>query len=285
MTDFDDIRLNKSTGGREEPPSGRRGPWIAVVAALVAVAAAFAVYLLFPERPQAPPASTTPDSSTARQEPLPTVAGEPGEDVDLPPLGETDPLLRQMVQRLSSHPRVASWLTTQGLVRNFTVVTVNIANGRTPATHLRAVAPSATFRTRGPEDHLVLDARSYTRYDEYADAVAGLDARGTARLYATLKPRIEEAYRELGEPEESFDVVLERAIRELLRVPVVEEDVRLQAKPLSYAYADPRLESLSPAQKHLLRMGPRNVRLIQAKLREVASYLGIPESRLPPPAD
>lgn len=284
MTDFEDIRLNKSTGGLEEPPPGRRGPWIAVVAALVAVAAAFAVYLLFPERPQAPSSSTA-DSSTAKPEPLPTVAGEPGEDIDLPPLGETDPLLRQMVQRLSSHPRVASWLTTQGLIRNFTVVTVNIANGRTPATHLRAVAPTATFRTRGPEEHLLLDTRSYTRYDEYADAVAGLDARGTARLYATLKPRIEEAYGELGEPDESFDVVLERAIRELLRVPLVEEDVRLRARPLSYAYADQRLESLSPAQKHLLRMGPRNVRLIQAKLREIASYLGIPESRLPPPAD
>jgi hypothetical protein len=284
MTDLGDIRLSRSDGDPEEPPSSRRGPWIAVVAALVAVAAAFAVYLLFPERPQTQPASTTAESPDTRPEPLPTVAGEPGDDIELPPLDESDPLLRQLVQRLSSHPRVASWLATRGLIRNFTVVTVNIANGRTPATHLRAVAPTATFRTRGPEDQLLIDSRSYTRYDEYADAVEGLDARGTARLYATVRPRIEEAYRQLGEPDESFDVVLERAIRELLRVPVVDGDVRLHPRPLAYAYADPRLEALSPAQKHLLRMGPRNVRMIQAKLREIASYLGIPESRLPPPS-
>ena len=42
------------------------------------------------------------------------------------------------------------------------------------------------------------------------------------------------------------------------------------------------LESLTNAQKQLLRMGPRNVKLIQAKLREVAVALGIPASRLPP---
>jgi hypothetical protein len=42
---------------------------------------------------------------------------------------------------------------------------------------------------------------------------------------------------------------------------------------IGYAYADPRLEGLSPPQKQLLRMGPENVKAIQAKLREIASFL------------
>jgi hypothetical protein len=46
--------------------------------------------------------------------------------------------------------------------------------------------------------------------------------------------------------------------------------------------ADERLESLSPAQKQLFRMGPRNVKIIQAKLRDIALYLGIPQNKLPP---
>jgi hypothetical protein len=282
MSDIGDFRLNRPPEGDADPPHRRRGPWIAAAAALAAVLIAFAVYLLFPERPEAPASSPATETAEPGGQPLPTVAGEPGDDIDLPPLDETDPLLRRLVQGLSSHPRVASWLTTNGLIRNFTVVTVNIANGRTPAGHLRSVAPAAAFRTSGPEEGLLLDPRSYTRYDDYADAVGELDARGTARLYATLKPRIEDAYRDLGEPDASFDVVLERAIRELLAVPIVEGEVRLRVRPMSYAYADPRLESLSPAQKHLLRMGPRNVRIIQAKLREIAPHLGIPESRLPP---
>jgi hypothetical protein len=40
------------------------------------------------------------------------------------------------------------------------------------------------------------------------------------------------------------------------------------------------LEELSPAQKHLLRMGPANVQKIQSKLRELASALGVSSSEL-----
>jgi hypothetical protein len=48
-----------------------------------------------------------------------------------------------------------------------------------------------------------------------------------------------------------------------------------------YAYANPSLEELTPAQRQFLRMGPRNMRIVKAKLREVAGFLGIPDSELP----
>jgi hypothetical protein len=44
---------------------------------------------------------------------------------------------------------------------------------------------------------------------------------------------------------------------------------------------DSKIEEMSPPQKHLLRMGPENVQLIQAKLRELARALGFPETDLP----
>ena len=37
---------------------------------------------------------------------------------------------------------------------------------------------------------------------------------------------------------------------------------------------DPALEALSPPQKHLLRMGPANARLVQSKIREIQAALG-----------
>ena len=43
-----------------------------------------------------------------------------------------------------------------------------------------------------------------------------------------------------------------------------------------------RAGELTAAQRQLLRMGPRNVRIVQAKLREVAGHLGIPGQNLPP---
>ena len=56
-------------------------------------------------------------------------------------------------------------------------------------------------------------------------------------------------------------------------MPVVEQDIRVEMKGegIGYEYADARLEDLNGAQKQLLRMGPKNVRLIQAQLRQFAT--------------
>jgi hypothetical protein len=279
MAQFDDYRLDKSETEIDTARGRRRVPTTAIVIALVVLAAAITAYVMWRGR-QAAPAQQTAESPAR----LPDVAppgAEAGEDIVLPELGATDPVVRELVARLSAHPKVAAWLATDGLIRNFTVVTYNIAQGRTPVRHLSGLGPSDTFRTSGPEEALFLDPASYERYDDYATAISELDARGTARLYATLKPRITEAYRELGYPEGDFDAVLERAIVELLRAPIVEGKVRLTPRVESYAYADQRLESLSTAQKQFLRMGPANVRRVQQKLRELAPYLGIAPERLP----
>ena len=106
------------------------------------------------------------------------------------------------------------------------------------------------------------------------------DRRADSHLYATLKPRIEEAHRDLGSAD-SFDRTLEQAIVSLLRTPVPTGGERLEAKGIGFAYVDPALEGLTGAQKHLLRTGPRNVRMIQASLRQIALALGIPAERLP----
>jgi hypothetical protein len=42
------------------------------------------------------------------------------------------------------------------------------------------------------------------------------------------------------------------------------------------------MESLPQAERQMIRMGPRNERIIQDKLREIAPFLGIDPSQLPP---
>ena len=194
-------------------------------------------------------------------------------DVDLPPLPQTDPIVRELVARLSSHPTIAAWLATNGLIANFTLVTLTIAEGRTPAQFLRSIAPRGPFRTTSSRDGLFVDPRSYERYNPHAEAIAALDPAGTASLYLTLKPRITDAYKELGFPEGDFDRVLERAIGVLLQTPTLDESAMLVPKGVTYAYKDPALQSLSPAQKQLLRLGPRNGQVVRGKLEEIAALL------------
>lgn len=280
MADFDDLKLDRP---REEatPPPPRMPLWLPIgVAVLIAALAALWYFGgQEPEQPEAVPRAAAPPTPTA-----PTrLPGEPGEDIPLPPLGETDALVRDLVARLSSHPVVAAWLTTDHLIRNMTVVTLRIANGQTPSGQLGAVRPTGDFQVRQAGSAIVIDPGTYARYDTHAAAVDGLDARGVARFYATIKPRIDDAYRELGAPHGDFDTTLERAIVELLKTPIVEGEIRLKSDGVEYLYADPALESLSHAQRQFLRMGPENMRIVKAKLREVAEHLGIPDAALPPP--
>jgi hypothetical protein len=276
MHDFDDLELDKTQEPVTPSPRSFAPIGTVVVISLIGVATAVLLwYYLSKERPSSDVRTKSELVAIPKTERPKALEGD---DITLPPLEATDPLVRELVGRLSSHPKVVAWFATGQLIRNFTVVVLNIAEGQTPATHLRAVPLTGTFiadvRTGVP----VIDPRSYRRYDDYADAVAALDAQGAARLYATLRPRIRDASAELGHPDD-FDAVVERAIGELLKTPVIDGPVALTAKGLGYEFADPRLASLTAAQRQLLRMGPRNVRAIQAKLREIAPYLGLAPDR------
>lgn len=279
MADFNDLQLDRSAA--DEPPPPRSTPWLWLGLGLVALLAAGWYFVARDRAPET--AAVTVENAPAPATPPARGPAEPGDDIPLPPLDESDALVRDLVARLSAHPTIAAWLTTDGLIRNFVVVVDNIANGQPPAVHLKAIPPQGKFQVRREGDRLLLDPASYSRYDRHAAAVDAIDARGAARLYATLRPRIDDAYRELGASRVDFDAALERAIVALLRTPVVEGEIPLRAEKVSYTYVDPRLESLTPAQRQFLRMGPRNMRIVKAKLREIAGYLGIPPESLPPP--
>ena len=274
MMDLNDLQLDKWRTPVEPERTGSR-VWVVVVSLIVVAAVAAAgYYLLWRKRQPAPADVRVHTEQAVPQAAAAKPVAESGEPIDLPPLDQSDTVVRDLVGRLSSHPAVAAWLTTDQLIRNFTTVVLNVSNGRTPSGQLTKLKPHEAFRvTSGPTP--AIDPRSYRRYDAYADAFAGLDAPGAARLYATLKPRIADAYRELGFPDGDFDRTLERAVNELLRTPVIEGNVPLVSRSVAYEFADPRLQSLSPAQRQLLRTGPRNVRLIQAKLREIAPLAGV----------
>jgi len=265
---------NTPAPGDVPPPPRSQFPVAALIVAAVLLFGLTAAYVFLrrpaPEAP-APAAVTKPP-------PAPAVR----EQVALPPLDEMDPLVRELVGKLSSHPVVAAWLTTDSLVLNFVAVTSRIANGVRPVAELKAIGPVPRFATRTVRDNTYIDRSSYRRYDRYAQAISALDARGVAELYNTLKPRIKEGYGRLTSGDDNFDPVLERAIVELLKVPVVEGEVELYPHGTVWAFADPHLQEMTAAQKQLLRMGPQNVRAVQGKLREIAASLAIPASRLPP---
>lgn len=293
MPDIPDLRLRQSSVSDDIDTSGIRNfpladdqlasdeqsKWIIIILLFVISAAAVGYVVFERQRAKTPTAVAAPVSAPAPPPAAAKPAGGPlvsAENIPLPPLGETDPLVRQLLVKLSSHPKVLAWLATNGLIENFAVATLNISDGKSPALqHWRSLAPESRFSVIHSANGAMLDPKSYRRYDAYAAAIGALDAPGTARLYLTLKPRIIEAYRNLGFPEGDFDSVLERAMHELVTTPAAPNDIALREKVITYQFVDPDVESLSGAQKQLLRMGPDNMRIVQNKLRDIALQLGL----------
>ncbi len=212
------------------------------------------------------------------------LAGE--EDVENPfqvELNESDPVLRERAGELSADQTLESWLKSQDLIRKFVAAVDNIANGLSPRPQIDFFTPRGDFKAIRKNNRYYTDPQNYSRYNLVARVFSSLDAAKTIQLYRRAKPLIQEAYEELGYPDQDFDVTLVEAIVELLKVPVIQGEMLLEKKVISYAISDPGLENLSEAQKYLLRMGPDNIRSIQRKLRELGEALDIPEHLLPRP--
>jgi hypothetical protein len=280
MLDPSEYHLEKTSA----PASGfrqRRTPTPWLIAAVVILAGGAAVWFFVTGRQAPPPAAEQPVPGAAAPPPAAQRSlCEAADATALPSLNDSDALAGKLVRELSAHPRVTAWLATDNLIRNFTVVVENVANGASPAVHLRPLRPSGAFRVTETGKALFVNPRSYARYAPIAAAVDSVDAQAAARLCATLKPRLDEAYGELGR-DGSFDSALERAIVAMLRTPAPGGNVRLVPRGAVYGFEDEALEGLTRAQKHLARMGPGNVRVIQAKLRQIALAIGIPAERLP----
>jgi hypothetical protein len=221
----------------------------------------------------APPSVSAPPSEPLEGQPLPDAEGVDGlppvaAPIPLPAIDESDPLIRELLAEAASRQELRSWLGTSELARRFVAAVANVAEGESPREQLRFLAPEERFRVVQKDGHLVADPRSHARYDLAAEVFASLDVPATVRAYRLLQPLFEEAFTE---------ETLDRAIQELLAAPRIEGAVRLQRVGSFYEYPDEELEGLSAAQRHLLRMGPRNALRIQTKLREFQSALGLAE--------
>jgi hypothetical protein len=216
-----------------------------------------------------------------RQEPGPApapAAQAPGPAAPDAPAPPVDPeALRARLEPASPDSLYRRCVGDGDVVRRFAVVLDNLAEGVSPRKQLGCAEPKGAFQTtrRGRGD--VISAASYKRYDAFADAVGSLDVAALAETYKQLEPALQGAYRALGYPGAALGQVAAKALRRIEAAPVVEGDVAVvPGKGAVWLFADPKLEEQRAVEKHLLRMGPRNARIIQAKAKQLREALGLP---------
>jgi hypothetical protein len=213
-------------------------------------------------------APVTAPAATAGTESSVPIPAEP--ERILPPLAQMDTFLRALLGSLSSHPDLARWLATDDLIRQMANGIDRIARGQNPARDVPTLRPNGEFQIARRGKVTTIDPASFRRYDNLARLVQSLDPKAVAEAYRTIYPRLDEAYRAQGRSEGHVDGAVTAALQLLIDTPIPNEPVAIiPGQGATFAFADPRYERLTPAQKQLLRMGPDNARRIQTRLREI----------------
>ncbi len=256
--------------------SSQRLTWIAI--AVVAAAILGLGYFLFlaPANEKGTAARPEPSARPApeAEEKAPPPAGPeaPVTPLNLD-LDASDDAVRRLVLEQGPPQEMRSWLKQKDIVRTAVAAVDAVARGESPAPLLPFLSPQVKFAAAERGGRMLVDPGSFQRYDPLVAAFQAVPDAAWLRWYAALRPTLEKAFRELGYPDVTFAERLQQAIDHLLLAPPIAGDIVLERKMMSYAFADPKLEGLSAAQKHLLRLGPANAARLQAKLRSLSRLL------------
>lgn len=253
--------------------AGKVNPSILVAILLIAVVGGVSVWVNRDQPELVIEPSTSPDEPAPQVieiEPLPETPPEVASEFELqgelPGISDSDPTVRAHLQLLGGDTPVG-WLEGEQTIRRIVVQVANIKDGN-------AIYQQSPLHRQGNLDLLpsegdlyILDPESYSRYDAYADFLAGVQPDLLVAFYRYYEPLLDQAYSELGNPIGAFRGDLITAVEMILAAPVIDTEIELVLSGLSYEYRDPALEALPGIHKQLLRMGPYNTRKIQAALQ------------------
>lgn len=192
----------------------------------------------------------------------------------LPPLNDSDEYFRMELTDLFGEDS-ESFLVRSGLVERL-VATIDNLPRQQVSERIRPLNPLVeSFAVESGEgsNQYTLDPGNYRRYDPLVATFTGADPQQVVDLYRRYYPLLQKAYEGLGYPDDYFNDRLVEVIDHLLDAPAVEGPIELKRPHVLYEFADPELEALSGGQKLMLRLGPDNRRLVEARLRDFRSRI------------
>ena len=237
---------------------------LVIVAVLLASGVAIGLYSTRKPTPASPGISSSPIAEPAA---IPA---------NLPSLESSDELFRLRAGALSPDPMLQSWLKQESLIPRLAAAMNMIANGRFPREIFAAFAPRGKFKVLRKNGGTFIDPAGFARYDAFAAMISKVDAVAAAKVLEELRPLFDAALRGLGERRLTLREAFPAAAGELLQTPMLEGDIALrQGKVgITWLYAEERFEGRSLVQKQLMRMGPKNQAIVQAKLKALVLALG-----------
>lgn len=217
---------------------------------------------------------------------LPEIIGDSAEETPsetekeepLPPLMESDNRVREIISGIFDNDLVNQILQQTGLIYRFVLTVDTLPRERAPIKYRLFPTTSGKFLVqKDTSGKIFVDPENFARYDAYTQLLDKLDTKQFAKWYTRFYPLIQEEYDSLGYKSAYFNDRFIFVIDHLLETPDITGPIELVQPNVFYNFADPTLQILSAGQKILLRIGPANRKIVQAKLIEIRKALASPQ--------
>lgn len=189
----------------------------------------------------------------------------------LPVLAASDAFVREQLA-----PELGAvgdtWLDEPDLALRAAAVIANGRDGNVPRRLLGFVTVPGKFAVDRAEGSTVIAPETHARFDAFVQTATSIPPARAAELVVLFEPLLGDALRAIASGESPRRLLL-ATLDEVLRTPVTEGPISVEQPKVLYRFKDPALEGRSPLQKQLLRMGPANVRALQAYARELRREL------------
>ena len=194
------------------------------------------------------------------------------EQAALPDLASSDQAFCEGM--LSASSGLAPWLKADQLIRKYTTIANDFSQGILLEKHMRFLKHTQPFAVEQNDSGVFISHESYQRYDKLAAAIDAVDVQAALTVYRKFEPLLLQVYADFGYPaDRPLDDIFLKAAAQILAAPVIEQSIEVVRPSVFYKFANQKLEALSPVSKQMLRMGPKNTRIIQNKTRQLVQGL------------
>lgn len=191
----------------------------------------------------------------------------------LPLLAQSDKFILDSLAELIGNKSLMKLFHTDRVIRNLVVTIDSLPRSKLPLRMLPVEEASGKFLTSGSKGKLTISPKNSARYTPYVQIAEAIDPVKLVELYVRLYPLFQQAYQEVGFPNDYFNDRLIEVLDDLMDAPDVTEPVKLVQPKVFYLFADPELEELSIGQRILMRIGSDNEARLKVRLAAIKQAL------------
>ena len=196
---------------------------------------------------------------------------------ELPPAPVTeetaDTYARESIESVNGGKALAQFVAGDYIVERAVAIVDALRRGEVPYKLLPVGRPSKPFPISDDGLRVTMDPSGFSRYDGFAQWVNGIDVLAIVELLNDYEQIATEALSRMGVGDFDIRSAVLAATTEILATPIAPQSPELMKREANWVYMDPELEALSSLQKQVLRMGPDNSGIVQAKARELRGAL------------